>query len=264
LKSFFVDSEIEALKESEFDAYEEYMPEYSNMLYNHKNNNLYRIVKLPLNDSLSPIFFSFPLHSVIEYSFDEESQKEAILPFGFGKPIVAFKNGFLAYNQYVSQMQNTRSFSYFEFNDKRSIDKNPENLLREIYAQNNPGANETGWNSYFEDLRIDSDTVVSVNLNCICPSCKRKLGVALSNGITNETLPVILVANNENYIQNFITKYNLNKDDLLIDNSNNQAFYIKQYVNPIVIINKGDRMVEETINPGRMSYLIDSILNNVE
>jgi len=106
------------------------------------------------------------------------------------------------------------------------------------------------------------DTIVSVNLNRICPSCKTKLGMALSKGITNKNLPVILVANNKTYIQDFISKYKLNKNMFLIDNINNQSFYIKQYVNPIVLINKKDSIVEEVINPRRMNYLIDSILNN--
>ncbi len=262
LKSFFVESEIKPLKESEFDNYEEYLPEYANMVYNHTNNNLYRIVKLPLNDSVSPIFFSFPLHSIIEYCFDEKTQKEAILPFGFGAPIVSFKDGFLAYNQYLSKTQNTRCFSYFEFDKKKDFDRNTKKILKIIYAQNSPKSNEIGWNSYFEALCIDSDTVVSVNLNRICLSCKNKLGMALSNGIIKKNLPIILVANNDNYIQNFITKYKLNKDSFFIDNKNTQSFYIKQYVNPIVIINKGDSIVEEVINPSRMNYLIDSILNN--
>ena len=262
LKSFFVESQIKALKESEFDDYEEYMPEYSNMVFNHNNNSLYRIVKLPLYDSVSPIFFSFPLYSIIEYCFEDKTQKEAILPFGFGEPIVAFKDGFMVYNQYVSQTENTRCFSYFEFNEKMDFDSKPEDFLMDIYAKKTPSLNKIGWSNYFEDLNIDSDTIVSVNLNRICPSCKTKLGMALSKGITNKNLPVILVANNKTYIQDFISKYKLNKNMFLIDNINNQSFYIKQYVNPIVLINKKDSIVEEVINPRRMNYLIDSILNN--
>lgn len=260
IKSLFV-SEINSVPIDKIDSLENLFPGYFNIAFNEYNKLFYQLVKLPITETAPPSIKNNSLFSIIVFNMEGDKIGEAILPYGYSKPISAYKNGFLAYNQLESKKQNKIIVRYFELGEKVKNLKNPMEYLQE--KENGSIVNgKFGFEAYLNNFQnvSSNDTIILVPLNRSCHSCIDKLGEFLENnklGVKN--IPIILIANNKNVIDEYMRKFNLEeRKDLFIlhDNTNIQSMYIQNWANPKMVI-RSEGVSERIFSPSDMKELFE-------
>jgi hypothetical protein len=189
---------------------------------------------------------------------------EGILPFGLSAPVIAVRDGILAFNYYESEKNNKVIFTLMTYKTDtisgKQFKKQLHDLQKKLNAHSSPPIDD-----YLRQISANESikNYLFVPLGASCHPCLNEFGNFLKenkNEIQNKRWGIVLITNNPTIAADFLIKYDISDlygKCLFEDNTGIYLNYMPKWINiKRLKIGRHGRISEQKIyNPGDLPDL---------